>query len=375
MQQLRLGKRLEGQKNKRYREGYILLNRIKKVIESFEKFKIDAVLIKNLENIRYLSGFTGSSAMLLITKGKNFLLTDFRYIEQAKHESSGFDIIKVDDYYDALLTLVKKFNIKKLGFESAFVSYEQYEKIKKIIEDIVLIPTKEIVEQFRMIKDDSEIEIIKQAVSIADKSWNEIIKRIEAGMTEVELAIELEFIMRKFGAESKAFDIIVASGFRGALPHGVASNKIIEHGDMVTIDFGAKYKGYNSDMTRNFIIGKPTKKQLAIYEIVLEAQLAGIDKAKPGVYAFEVDKACRDIIKRYGYSDYFGHGTGHGVGLSVHEAPRVSQKEKSTVLEPGMIITIEPGIYLPDWGGVRIEDMILITSGGCEVLTKAKKKI
>jgi len=352
-----------------------LLNRIKKVIESFEKFKIDAVLIKNLENIRYLSGFTGSSAMLLITKGKNFLLTDFRYIEQAKHESSGFDIIKVDDYYDALLTLVKKFNIKKLGFESAFVSYEQYEKIKKTIEDIVLIPTKEIVEQFRMIKDDSEIEIIKQTVSIADKSWNEIIKRIEAEMTEVELAIELEFIMRKFGAESKAFDIIVASGFRGALPHGVASNKIMKHGDMVTIDFGAKYKGYNSDMTRNFIIGKPTKKQLAIYEIVLEAQLAGIDKAKPGVYAFEVDKACRDIIKRYGYSDYFGHGTGHGVGLSVHEAPRVSQKEKSTVLEPGMVITIEPGIYLPDWGGVRIEDMILITSGGCEVLTKAKKNL
>lgn len=347
--------------------------RAKKIVESFEKFKIDAVLIKNFENIRYLSGFTGSSAMLLITKGENFLLTDFRYVEQAKRESPDFDIIKIDDYYDEILEIIKKHNIKKLGFESAFVSYDQYEKMKKKMKNVILIPTKEIVEQFRVIKDDSEVEIIKQAVDIADRSWGEIIKRIKVPMKEIELAVELEFIMRKLGAQGRAFEIIVASGYRGSLPHGTASSKIMEHGDMVTVDFGAKHRGYNSDMTRNFVIGEQNKRQCEIYEIVLEAQLAGIDKAKSGVYAFEIDKACRDIISSYGYGDYFGHGTGHGVGLNVHEAPRVSQKEKDTVLEPGMIITIEPGIYIPDWGGVRIEDMVLITSGGCEVLTKSEK--
>ncbi|MBM7855474.1 Xaa-Pro aminopeptidase [Desulfohalotomaculum tongense] len=349
-------------------------DRVKKLQQILDRYNIEAMLISKPENRRYISGFTGSAGTLLIDKQNAYLFTDFRYVEQVKEQCPGFKVIQIgDDFYQKLLHLLQKSGVSRLGFETHYVTYESYDKMAGELSGVQLVPVKDIAEELRLIKNSEELQLIEKAVDITDRAYSEMLQLVKTGMTEKELALELEFIMRRLGAQGRAFDFIVASGPRGALPHGVASDRVIQPGDMVTIDCGAVYKGYHSDMTRNFVLGKADEKQQEIYNIVLEAQVAGIEAVRPGVPAASVDLAARGVIERYGYAQNFGHGTGHGVGLAIHEGPRISFQEQELILKPGMVLTVEPGIYLPGWGGVRIEDIVLVTENGCRILTKTPK--
>jgi len=252
-----------------------------------------------------------------------------------------------------------------------FATYQQYSGKASGIE---LVPVSESVEKLRLIKSNEEIKILEEAAKIADHAFDHILTYIKPGLTEIAVMNELEFFMRKQGATSSSFDIIVASGLRSALPHGVASEKVIETGDFVTLDFGAYYKGYCSDITRTIAVGEPSDKLKEIYNIVLEAQLRGVNGIKAGLTGREADALTRDYITEKGYGEYFGHSTGHGIGLEIHEAPGLAFRS-DTVLEPGMAVTVEPGIYIPGIGGVRIEDDIIVTSEGNEVITKSPKEL
>ncbi|MBO8137311.1 MAG: aminopeptidase P family protein [Desulfotomaculum sp.] len=348
--------------------------RVVKLQQALDRYKIDAVLINRPENRRYLSGFTGTSGILLIEKNSAYIFTDFRYVEQVKEQSPHFQLVQIsNDFIQKLKNILLDLKIQSLGFEADFVTFENYDRMSRELSGVELIPVKNMVEELRIIKDPEELQLIQKAVDIADRAWSETLKYVKPGISELELSLKLEYTMRRLGAEGRAFDFIVASGKRGALPHGVASEKKLKDGELVTVDCGAVYKGYHSDMTRNFVLGQPAEMHKKIYNIVLEAQKAGIEAVRPGIYASEVDKAAREVIERYGYGENFGHGTGHGVGLAIHESPRVSYSEQ-VILKPGMVITIEPGIYLPGWGGIRIEDVVLVTENGYRILTKSPKE-
>ncbi|MCL2767036.1 MAG: aminopeptidase P family protein [Peptococcaceae bacterium] len=327
----------------------------------------------NPENLYYLSGFTGSDGALLVFGEGVALLTDFRYLEQAKEESPDCLLVDVhSSYVDALAKFLRENKISGLGLDGDHLRYKEYCSFMDKLADISITEAGGLVEDLRLIKDHGEIKKIKTAATIADRAFDEVLPIIKPGVTEREISLELEFSMKKLGAEDVAFQIIVASGVRGALPHGVASGKALETGDLITMDFGAVFQGYHSDITRTVVLGESTIKQAEIYRIVLEAQLKAVGTVRSGIKASEVDRAARDIISGYGYGDCFGHGTGHGVGLNVHENPRLS-KAGDTILKRGMTVTVEPGIYLPDWGGVRIEDTVVVDDNGCTVLTGCPK--
>lgn len=349
----------------------ILLQQVREKLESKE---IEAIFIESQTNRRYLSGFTGTAGALFITKEHAYLITDFRYIEQAAAECPAFEIIRHEKGVIAeTARLADYHSLKTIGFEEEYVTYQQYTQMKKQI-TAGLIPTSSIVEQVRLYKTSEEIEVLKEAASIADRAFDHITTFIKPGMQEIEVSNELEFFMRKEGAVSSSFDIIVASGWRSALPHGVASSKVIESGELVTLDYGAYYKGYCSDITRTIAVGEPTSELKKIYQTVLEAQLLAVEQIKPGMTGIEADQIARNHIEQAGYGKYFGHGLGHGLGMEVHEGPRLSPKGRQ-VLEPGMVVTVEPGIYVPKAGGTRIEDDIVIIKDGNEVLTYAPKEL
>src|SRR5690606_17264688 len=268
---------------------------------------------------------------------------------------------------------VKSLDIESLAFEQDYVTYSSYLQYQEKMGS-ALKPVSGLIEKIRMIKTPEEVEILKAAAKIADDAFEHICGFIKAGQTELEISNELEFFMRKQGATSSSFDTIVASGLRSALPHGVATDKIVEQGDMITLDYGALYNGYISDITRTVAVGEPSEKMKEIYQIVLDAQVLGVEKIGPGMTGIEADAIARDYIKSKGYGEAFGHSTGHGIGLEVHEGPGLSFKSQ-TVLEPGMAVTVEPGIYLPGIGGVRIEDDILITESGNVRLTNSTKEL
>lgn len=348
--------------------------RLHKLREHFSSAGIDALLIGSMFNRVYLSGFKGSSGWLLISPKEQLLITDFRYVNQAKNEAPDFEIVMYKNNALARINdLLKERNIHNLGFEAKHLTYERYRKFQESLE-VNLIPVESMVEKLRLYKDPGEIECIKKAVAVADRAFQHILQFIKPGVTEQDLAAEIEYFMRKEGASKTSFDTIVASGTRGALPHGMASSKVIAKGDLVVMDYGALYDGYCSDITRTVVVGKASPKQRRIYNTVLEAQIRALEFAGPGKKCCEVDAVARDIIAGYGFGDNFGHGLGHGVGLEVHEGPTVNPRNQS-VLEPGMVVTVEPGIYIADWGGVRIEDMVLITGDGCEILTQSPKEL
>ncbi|MEN3189396.1 MAG: Xaa-Pro peptidase family protein [Atribacterota bacterium] len=337
-----------------------------------EKIEIDGFLVTNLKNIYYLSGFNGEGTVL-ITKGKGYLLTDSRYTEQAKKESPGFKIVtdepkKGDARLLSLEKIVEKDKIKKIAFESKNINYADFKKYSDRFQNVEFIPTENFIEKIRMVKDREEIIKIKKAAQITTESLKEVFEMIEPGVRELDIATELAYTMRKKGARKEAFESIVVSGERSSLPHGKPSEKKISEGELITIDVGANYQNYNSDITRTIILGKENEKQKEMFSIVLEAQEEALKSLKPGLKCNEVDSIARNLIEKKGYGKYFGHGLGHGVGLDIHELPRVSFNDE-TVLLPGMIITIEPGIYLPKIGGVRIEDSVLITEEGYEIIT------
>ncbi len=312
--------------------------------------------------------------MALISGERAIFITDFRYTEQAKNQASEYEIsIHSGSIIDEIATKVKELGITKLGFEQDYMSYSTWAQYNQVI-SVEFVPVSNLMEQMRLIKTNDEIAKIKEAADIADAAFKHILDFIKPGKTELDVSNELEFFMRKCGATSSSFDIIVASGKRSSMPHGVASDKQIEKGDFVTMDYGALHKGYVSDITRTVSVGEPSAKLKEIYDVTLEAQLRAMEQIKPGMTGIEADAIARDYIIEKGYGDYFGHSLGHGIGLEVHEGPGLSKRSK-TKLQPGMVVTVEPGIYLPNIGGVRIEDDTLITAKGNETLTHSTKDL
>ncbi len=348
---------------------------LEKLRQTLKEQDLDAILITRPENQRYLSGFTGGEAELLITQQEGLLLTDFRYYEQVAEEAPAFQLVKVDQKIRPVLRgLLKERGVKTLGFESAHLPFALYQEWKKGTRGVQWVPTSDIVEDIRAIKDQDELSKMREAIAIADGACEYVRDFIQPGMSEKRVAWELEVYMRTHQAESIAFSCIVASGPNGAKPHATPQDRQIQAGEPIVLDFGARVDGYNSDLTRTICLGRPDKKLQKIYDVVLRAQLAAEEQAKPGMKGQDVDAVARNIIVEADYGEYFGHSLGHGVGLAVHEKPGASAKSEN-VMQPGMVCTIEPGIYLAGWGGVRIEDMVLFKEGGVEVLTRARKEL
>ncbi len=349
--------------------------RIKNLRSKLAENNTDCALVLKRENYIYLSGFTGTSAVLLITRKEAFLITDFRYVEQAGLEAPSYQIIKYQGSLKAAISdLLNNIKVKTLGIEEDYIAHSLYEEYKVAFSMVELVPLKRSIEDLRIVKDAYELEIIKKAVEIADNAFSHVLTLIKPGITESEVAAELEYSMKKQGARGPSFDTIVASGKRAAMPHGVASTKKLEKGDVITLDFGAIYQDYCSDMTRTVFLGPPHDELKKIYNIVKKAQQTSLEGAYKGLKGFEVDRISREIISENGYGDYFGHGLGHGVGLEIHEEPRFSPSGNLT-MDNGMVVTVEPGIYLENLGGVRIEDIIVIKDNNPEILTKSTKEM
>lgn len=350
------------------------MEKLQKLRQTLEKDGLDAILVTSPINRRYLTGFTGTAGAVLVSQDNARFITDFRYTAQAKEQAKGFDVVEHSQPIEQDINKqLKEMNVKRLGFEKNQVTYAAYESYKKMF-DVELVPTSDIVENIRLIKSPEELDIMKKAAKIADEAYDHIQSFIKPGVTEIEVSNELEFFMRKQGATSSSFDIIVASGYRSALPHGVASDKPIQAGELVTLDYGALYEGYCSDITRTLAVGEINDELKTIYDTVLQAQLLGVEKIKPGLTGKEADALTRDYISEKGYGDYFGHSTGHGLGMEVHEGPALSHRS-DVRLRPNMVVTVEPGIYIPDVGGCRIEDDIIITETGNERLTHSTKEL
>jgi Xaa-Pro aminopeptidase len=350
------------------------MGKIEKLRADFSALGIDGILITSPYNRRFVSNFTGSAGAVLISAEQAQFITDFRYVEQASKQCSEFEVVKFSSSIpQEVAEQAKKLGIQRLGYEEDYLTVSSFKSYEKEV-DADLVPVKGVIEKLRLIKTDAEIKILKVAADIADAAFKHILDFIRPGKTELEVSNELEFFMRRAGATSSSFDTIVASGHRSALPHGVASDKVIESGDFVTLDYGAYYNGYVSDITRTVAVGEPDPLLKEIYEIVFEAQIRGMAGIKPGMTGKEADALTRDYITEKGYGEYFGHSTGHGIGLEVHEGPALSVRS-DIVLEPGMVVTCEPGIYIPGLGGVRIEDDTLITKDGNEALTHSTKEL
>ena len=348
--------------------------KLMKLREQMQKRELDSLLVTNPYNLRFITGFTGTAGLALITPNDAWFITDFRYTEQAGEQVKEFKVVQAQKgLLDEVARIAQEAAVERLAFEQdymTFATYSQYqEKLSATLE-----PVSGLIEQLRMVKAPEEIDVLKAAAKIADDAFEHICTYIKPGMTELQVSNELEFFMRAQGATSSSFDIIVASGLRSALPHGVASDKKIEQGDLITLDFGALYQGYVSDITRTVAVGEPSDKLKEIYQIVLDSQVLALENIKPGMTGIEADAIARDYIKSKGYGEAFGHSTGHGIGLEVHEGPGLSFRSE-TVLEPNMAVTVEPGIYLPGIGGVRIEDDILITETGNVRLTHSSKEL
>ncbi len=350
------------------------MSRIDKIRALLDELQIDAMLVSHIPNIRYLSAFSGSAAWVIVTKNKDYFITDFRYKDQSAAQVKGFEIIINQNITEELKKIVESAGIKKIGFESGHVVFSAVEAFKKSFEEAEFTPVFERIEKLTMQKSPDEIEKIRKAVEISDKTFDKILKFIKPGMTELEVSAEITYTHKKLGASKDSFDPIVASGWRGALPHGIASDKVIQKGEMVTLDFGCVYDGFCSDITRTIAVGEPSQEMKKIYEIVLDAQLKAIAAAKTGVSSKEVDGVARELIAAAGFGGNFGHGLGHGLGIEVHEIPGLNSRTDMPLAESS-VVTIEPGIYVDGLGGVRIEDDVLITNGGCEVLNRSPKKL
>lgn len=350
------------------------MQRVKNVQDKLLKYNIDALLVTNMFNVRYLANFTGTTGLVVITKDEAYFVTDFRYTEQAAEEAKGYTIVKNEGpIFEEVAKIVKENKIEKLGFEQENITYAVYHQINDII-PCDLVPVAGLVEKLREVKTEDEINIIKEAINITEKAYDYILGFVKPGKTEIEVANELDFYMRNEGATSVSFDTIVASGIRSAMPHGVASDKVIEEGDMVTIDFGCYYKGYVSDMTRTFAVGDPGEQMKEIYEIVYQANKKVNEVAKAGMTGAELDAIARDYITEKGYGPQFGHTLGHGIGLEVHEGPSLSFRNEDKLVVNN-IVTNEPGIYVPGLGGVRIEDDLVIKEDGAEILMTTPKEL
>ena len=353
--------------------GGIILN-IAAIQKILLNTKTDAVMITSPENIYYFSGFKSGDAVLILTSEKSYIFTDSRYFIQAGEQSPLFHLCDIT--LESPSSKLKEEGLMKIGFEEEFVTFASYSKLMRDLDGTgaELIGVSRDISRERQVKTEKEIEYITKAAAIADKAFSFILDKIEPGKTEKDIALMLDFYMLKSGADSVAFETICASGVRSAMPHGVASDKVLEKGDFITFDFGCKYEGYCSDMTRTVVLGKASSEQKKIYNTVLTAQRAAIAAVKPNVDNADIDRIARSIIEDAGYGNNFGHATGHSLGLEVHESPVLS-KRSTDKLKSGVFMTVEPGIYIENFGGVRIEDLLLVTYNGHINLTTSEKEL
>ena len=348
-------------------------SRISRLQQKLSGYKIDNLIIFNMNNIRYLSGFSGSDGVLLINSGRTNLLVDGRYTTQASREATGIQIIEYRDKIEGIIQAIKKLKLKRVGFEADSITVEMYNQLTNRFRQGVFVALTDELKLIRAYKDATEIALLKKAAEISSSAIRSVVGQIKPGCTEKELALQLDFNARKYGADGLAFETIVAAGENSALPHAQPTDRRIKKGDFVVIDFGVKYRGYCSDETCTIAFGKLTDRQKNAYQIVKEAHDRALAMIKENVHAAEIDHCARSVFgKKYGR--YFVHGTGHGVGLEVHEAPRLSSNSND-VLKPQMVITIEPGLYIPGFWGIRIEDTVLVKENSCEKFTKMDKEL
>ena len=350
--------------------------RIARIQEGLPAEGIDAAYVASLPNVRYLCGFTGSNGCLVIGRSGARFLTDGRYREQAAEQVQGAEVDVYglpDDLERGLGRALSDFGAHNVGFESAHLTVAMLERLRGAT-GFEFVPTSQLVERLRMVKEPGELDRIREAARLADEGLAHVLERVAEGVTERELALDLEFFMRRAGAEDVSFDPIVAAADRSALPHARPTERQVEKGRYLLFDLGAIHDGYCSDMTRTVVVGEADDRHREIYHLVARAQQAGLDAVAPGRPAAEVDRAARSVIEEAGLGDAFGHGLGHGVGVEIHEAPTIRSTSRD-VLEAGQVITIEPGVYIPGWGGVRIEDLLVVTADGAEVLSRSSKEL
>ena len=337
---------------------------------------MDAVLVSNPNNLRYVSGFAGETGYLYISQNRHAVITDFRYTIQAEMEAEGYEIITIGNggYVEAINDMLISENIENLGFEAEDMLYSTFQTFKENLKVKNFQPIGNEITRMRRIKTANELEFIRKAEAIGDQVFMEMLDYIKPGMTELEIAARIEYLLKMNGAQALSFSSIVASGFNSSMPHAVPTEKKVMVGDFLTMDFGCVYEGYCSDMTRTIVIGKASEEQKKVYQTVLEAQEAALAFIKAGYQGKEIDKVARDIIYKAGYEGCFGHGLGHSVGLHIHENPRLSPMEEE-IIEAGMAVTVEPGIYMKGFGGVRIEDLVAVTEEGCVNFTNSAKEL
>jgi Xaa-Pro aminopeptidase len=349
--------------------------RLQALRSTFRPARIDALLVTFLPHVRYLSGFSGSNALCLIRRSHQWFVTDGRYREQMRQQVHGFQrLVASSTLYELAAERKLLRGAKRVGFEEQYLPVAELRKLKNLFPRITFVPVSGLVEELASVKSEHEIGKIVEAVKLTDSVFKSILKMIKPGVREEEVAAEIGYQHRMLGAEGDAFEPIVASGARGALPHARASSKKIRKGEMVTIDMGCRLQGYHSDLTRTVAVGKPSSEMRRIYAVVHEAQQRAIDAAAAGLPCRSLDAVARGVIKRWRYGKYFSHSLGHGLGLQVHERPRLSVLSRD-VLQEGNVVTIEPGVYVPGVGGVRIEDDVVIRRDGCEVLNTSPKEL
>jgi Xaa-Pro aminopeptidase len=357
----------------------VYASRLRKLRRTLRTSSVDALLVTDFLNVTYLTGFSGDDSYLLITLDSELLITDKRYEEQLESECPDLRLVVRQPGQMMLPTVVKEISahgVERLGIESASMTVSLRDKLAEGLgQQVSVAPLASAVEDLRIIKDKSEVDAIRHAIYIAERAFGVVRSGIRPGQTEFEVATELEYQVRQFGGTCLSFPALVGVGPRGALPHVQPGQRRIEESDFTLIDWGAKANHYVSDLTRMVVTGKITSKFRQLYDLVLEANLAGIAAIKPGAKCEDVDAAARQVIEKAGHGARFGHGLGHGIGLLVHESPRLSRNQPDAVLEPGMVVTVEPGVYFPGWGGIRIEDDVLVTRSGHEVLTRVPKNI
>jgi Xaa-Pro aminopeptidase len=347
--------------------------RLAKLRNALAEGGLDAILVNQPENRRYLSGFTGSAGWLVITASRAILVTDFRYYEQVGREAPEFELARIEArFVDLLPSLLSDLGVKRLGFESQHVTVDELSTWHQAVEGVEWQALKGTVEAIRAVKDEDEVDALQRSARLTDAAFDHLLGVIRPGMTELQAAWQIESFMRVHGASKVAFDLIVGSGPNGALPHALAGDRVIQEGDPIVIDIGCVLDGYCSDMTRTICLGRPTDKYLHVWDIVLKAQAAAEAGIRAGITGVEADALARTVIEDAGYGPYFGHGLGHGVGLAVHEDPRASKLSPDT-LRASMALTVEPGIYLPGEFGVRIEDLVIIREEGVDILSRTPK--
>jgi Xaa-Pro aminopeptidase len=353
--------------------------RQKSVRDAMKQLGLDALLLTHPPDLAYLTNFTGDDSVGIITEKDFYLATDFRYQEQAALEAGWLKVfIRESKMSEVLLKVFAESKIKKIGFEANFTTYGQIDSVIQAAKEskdvkVELVPLENVMSNIRKVKDDTEVDLIRKSVGIAEEAFTAILSEIKVGLTENHLAGLLGFELRSRGASSSSFPVIVAAGANSSLPHYRPDESLIQKDQPLLLDWGALYKGYCSDLTRTLLIGRVSPKVKQIYKVVLDAQLAAIKFLRPGVTTMQADRVARDVIDNAGFKDFFGHGLGHGIGRDIHELPTMRRTGGEEELRPGMVVTVEPGIYLPGEGGVRIEDDVLITHSGCEVLSSLDK--